>query len=311
MQVRKQKKIGGYRGFTLPFAPSSCICKLSALHVIKEKTMSSDDAIWAGCGAGKTGFGVLHNGDIVPCTSLRNKSYIEGNVKNRRLKNIWHEGFKKFRDFSHNELEGFCSDCVYSTICLGGCSNSRYCINGNLETENNYCTYNYTVKKAVDNLTNENNTNKITEIVDKCIKNEDYQILNCYIKKILPLYENEKEKKVYLLNVLAYTFFQLELFEKVIINCRQVLELDNDNVDALKGLGLSIYNLGDEIKGKEILIECLKKVNIKDIDVYSDVITLLINENNEDEARKIFHEAKKKYPGFLYNGKDNFEISTK
>ena len=85
-----------------------------------------------GCGAGKHVIGILHNEDIVACTSIRDKTLVAGNIREKSLKSIWEspDSFKWNRNFDSSKLKGFCRECRYTERCLGGCSNSRYCING-------------------------------------------------------------------------------------------------------------------------------------------------------------------------------------
>lgn len=103
---------------------------------------------WEGCNAGINGFGILHNGDIIGCTSIRDKEYIEGNIKERTLRDIWEDpnSFKWIRNFDINKLKGDCLKCEYAPRCKGGCPNVRYCMNGDINSENLYCTQNLLMK---------------------------------------------------------------------------------------------------------------------------------------------------------------------
>ncbi|MGL5087145.1 MAG: radical SAM protein [Clostridium sp.] len=183
---------------------------------IKAKQTSYDDAIWSGCGAGKSGFGVLHNGDIVPCTSLRSKEYIEGNIKNCSLVDLWENGFKKFRQFSADKLEGLCLDCMYSTMCKGGCTNSRFCVQGKINSENIYCLYNFAVKQECESIPYISDFSDIKKLILKYDNEENYQVLNYYIQGIIESYVYDKEKYIFLLNALAYSYFRMELYDKAI-----------------------------------------------------------------------------------------------
>lgn len=105
---------------------------------------------WEGCNAGINGFGLLHNGDVIGCTSIRGKDYIEGNIKEKTLREIWEnpESFKWNRQFDVNNLKGDCYTCIYAKKCKGGCPNTRYCINGTINSENLYCTHNILMKSG-------------------------------------------------------------------------------------------------------------------------------------------------------------------
>ena len=105
--------------------------------------------VWSGCNAGKHSFGLLHNGDVVGCTSIRDKKYVEGNIKERTLREIWEDpnSFSWNRKFNAKNLKGDCHNCEYAKRCLGGCANTRLTTNGTFDSENLYCTHNLFLKK--------------------------------------------------------------------------------------------------------------------------------------------------------------------
>lgn len=99
--------------------------------------------IWRGCNAGIRSLGILHNGDVVGCTSIRKKNFVEGNLRERTLSDIWNdkEAFKWRRNMKTSDLGNVCGTCRYSAVCLGGCSNVRLIMNGDLKTDNPVCLY--------------------------------------------------------------------------------------------------------------------------------------------------------------------------
>jgi len=54
--------------------------------------------------------------------------------------------FKWIRNYDVNKLKGDCLKCSYIKKCKGGCPNTRYCINGTMDSENLYCTQNLSMK---------------------------------------------------------------------------------------------------------------------------------------------------------------------
>ena len=82
---------------------------------------------WDGCNAGIRGFGILQNGDILGCTSIRSREFIEGSVRERPLAEIWNdpENFSWRRNMTEKQLSDFCGHCVYGSKCFGGCTNTR------------------------------------------------------------------------------------------------------------------------------------------------------------------------------------------
>lgn len=76
--------------------------------------ITSNDAIWKGCGACSTTLTVLSDGDIVPCAYIKIKC---GNIKDREINKAWiSETFKNIRE---SNLEGKCGECKYSFLCKG------------------------------------------------------------------------------------------------------------------------------------------------------------------------------------------------
>ncbi len=89
----------------------------------------ADPPCWLGCGAGLHSLGIKSNGDIKGCIFLPDGAefddrFIEGNVRERSLKEIWNdpEAFAYNRQFKMEELSGPCRSCEYGEICRGGCS---------------------------------------------------------------------------------------------------------------------------------------------------------------------------------------------
>ncbi len=103
---------------------------------------------FTGCNAGKHGFGLLHNGDVIGCTSIRDREYIEGNIKEKSLRDIWEDpnSFAWNRKFSRSHLRGECANCEHADECLGGCADVRLTTKGSFDSENEYCTYNLFLK---------------------------------------------------------------------------------------------------------------------------------------------------------------------
>lgn len=68
----------------------------------KVEVIISDNATTFACGAGKASIGILYNGDVVPCLSMRSwhpnlESEVQGNLFEVSLKGIWELGFREYR----------------------------------------------------------------------------------------------------------------------------------------------------------------------------------------------------------------------
>lgn len=248
----------------------------------------------------------MHNGDIVPCTSLRNQIYVEGNIRNTSLKDLWKNGFQQFREFSSNNLDGLCLDCMYSKICRGGCTNSRYCVQGKIDSENIYCMYNVAVKQMRSSIPDTKDFSEIEQVIFELQKEENYQVLIYYIHDLLEENRENQEHYLFLLKVLAYSYFQIELFQKSVSINKLILEISPYDLYALKGLGLATYCEGNTYDGKNFLYKCISRTDQTFMDPYQDLITILREEGNIEESNIILREAKKKNPNFIWKNQRRY-----
>jgi len=99
--------------------------------------------VFKGCNAGVRSLGILHNGDVVGCTSIRKPEYVEGNLLSRPLKEIWDDpnSFAWRRNMKVSDLGPKCQKCRYAETCLGGCTNIRLAMEGSLNADNPMCVY--------------------------------------------------------------------------------------------------------------------------------------------------------------------------
>ncbi len=105
---------------------------------------------WQGCHAGLRVLGLTSNGGVTGCLSLQEPQFIEGNVRKRRLKDIWYDPalFSYNREFKEDYLQGFCRECPHRLKCRGGCKNTAYSFCGSLY-ENFYCVFRIMLGKTV------------------------------------------------------------------------------------------------------------------------------------------------------------------
>lgn len=96
-----------------------------------------------GCNAGIRSLGILHNGDVVGCTSIRKRGFVEGNLREKQLSDIWNDpnSFAWRRNLQVSDLGEQCQRCKYVKVCMGGCSNIRLSMNGRLNSNNPMCLY--------------------------------------------------------------------------------------------------------------------------------------------------------------------------
>jgi radical SAM protein with 4Fe4S-binding SPASM domain len=84
---------------------------------------------FAGCPAGIRTVGIESNGNVKGCLAIMpggdgcGSPYVEGNVRDERLAEIWHRpgAFAYNRLWSADDVEGFCRTCSNLKKCRGGC----------------------------------------------------------------------------------------------------------------------------------------------------------------------------------------------
>lgn len=98
---------------------------------------------WPGCQAGLAVIGIDSIGNVKGCESLYDASFIEGNVRQESLSDIWNKegNFAYNRNFDTNLLSGKCKECDMGEYCRAGCRGACYFTKGKFY-ENAYCIYN-------------------------------------------------------------------------------------------------------------------------------------------------------------------------
>ncbi len=97
---------------------------------------------WDGCSAGISAIGITSDGGIVGCLSMGNNRFIEGNVREKSLKDLWTDpnAFAYNRQFTKESLGPNCEACKHGTQCKGGCNSVSVTSTGKLHN-NPYCFY--------------------------------------------------------------------------------------------------------------------------------------------------------------------------
>ncbi len=82
---------------------------------------------WSGCQAGISTLGLRSDGNVTGCLILSDP-FIEGNVRERSLLEIWNDprGFAYNRRFSIEMLKAGCEGCGWQHQCRGGCREIAY-----------------------------------------------------------------------------------------------------------------------------------------------------------------------------------------
>jgi len=95
---------------------------------------------WKGCTAGRSTIGITSDGGIVGCLSMGNDRYIEGNVRERHLRDIWNgdSSFAYTRQFNEEDLGENCASCRHGLKCGGGCNSVSLSLTGRFHNDP-YC----------------------------------------------------------------------------------------------------------------------------------------------------------------------------
>lgn len=95
-----------------------------------------------GCPAGRYVVGLDSIGRVKGCESLQSDEFIEGNLRENTLDEIWNKegAFSYNRNFSTDMLGGKCKDCDKAYFCKGGCRQLSNFSSGN-KYESVYCCY--------------------------------------------------------------------------------------------------------------------------------------------------------------------------
>lgn len=102
-----------------------------------EQTLRGDphgNVCFGGCIAGLTGIGIDSVGNVRGCESMYDERFNEGNLRRRRLADIWNDpdAFAYNRRFSPSMLTGPCAACPHGNVCAGGCRSYNYFTCGKL-----------------------------------------------------------------------------------------------------------------------------------------------------------------------------------
>ena len=279
--------------------PSDCIgyYNLKEMEIIKSRCDGKYP--WQGCTAGKYTLGILHNGDITGCTSIRDRKYIEGNIRNTPLREIWEnpDSFSWNRQMKKDRLEGFCGKCRFGEKCLGGCANTKFTMGGSVHAENRYCSYNLAVKNSAKHFSNITSVEELKTKGQRLAESGYYQLAE--IPLSLASNQPDGEKDVELLSLYGYVSFRLENYESALNANDKVLSIMPDNAYALNGKGLTLAKLGRTGEGIEFLKKATALADENYTDTYYDLAVVLMENDMRNDAISVLEEGRIKSTAFV------------
>lgn len=100
----------------------------------EEQLRGREGAVFAGCRAGLSALAIDSVGNVRGCESLYDARFIEGNLRQRRLRDIWQDknAFAYNRRFTPALLTGKCAACPEGPYCAGGCRSYAWFVHGRL-----------------------------------------------------------------------------------------------------------------------------------------------------------------------------------
>jgi radical SAM protein with 4Fe4S-binding SPASM domain len=280
------------KGGEITIYPADCIgyynIKELETRQIAHKTASFP--VWKGCNAGKRGFGILQNGDIMGCTSIRDKQFKEGNIRETPLKEIWNspDRFLWNRNATKSQLKDDCNRCRFGDECLGGCPNTRLTMEKDLWAENKFCSYNVGMKKTKEILTQRSDVKQMLEDALNYMEDQEYQIAGLVLDRIIELDPSNIEALKYHGFV---NFFMQNLLQAECSN-RKALEISPEDVYSLKGLGITLYKKGDKTDGINYLKQAVSLTGPDFMDPYFDLALIYLDNNQQEEAKALLKDAK-------------------
>lgn len=245
----KEGRIGIY--------PADCIgyYSMKELETKRISYKSNSYSMWDGCNAGVRGFGILHNGDILGCTSIRSKEFIEGNIRERKLRDIWEDehAFLWRRQMAKEKLSGACKKCVYGSKCLGGCPNTRLTMKGSIYAENEYCAYNLSLKEMEAKYSKCESAPALRELADSLIPQGDFQEASFALKRAQELEPENADTY----RAMGYSEFMCGNYEACLAANEKALEINSRDSYSMGGKALALFRLGEKEKGLQIMQEAV------------------------------------------------------
>lgn len=220
--------------------PADCIGYYTVKEQeVKKRAYNAEGILWEGCNAGIRGFGLLQNGDVIGCTSVRSPEFIEGNVREKSLNEIW-TGTNSFawrRNMTKEMLSGECRTCKYGSRCLGGCANTRLTMEGSIYGENKYCSYNVYLKQRMAEIARETNAKALLMKAQQAVQSNEPQEAAILAQRALELDRVNTE----LYRLKGYADYMCGNYKEAQKSNEEALKLNENDAYALKGLALSVY----------------------------------------------------------------------
>ena len=279
------------------------------LKEVEIRRMHSPDpnyrGFFNGCPAGKNAFGIRCNGNITGCTSIRDDAYIEANVRDIPLPQLWkrEDAFAWNRSLSKADLNGFCGQCQYGAWCLGGCTNLKITMSKSLY-ENRYCSFLNAAQKIFAEAAAITDPAVLSNKGKAFCENGDYQFAQACFARGLELVPTDTE----ILNYLGFIHFQMEDYKTSLDFNRRSLTIDPTSAYALKGMGNCLVKLGQIDKGITFLKKSAESATVDFTDPFYDLAVVYYDNRRYAEGIRILDAAMQRSQAFAEQSKPLYEM---
>jgi radical SAM protein with 4Fe4S-binding SPASM domain len=279
----------------LEVAPGDNLGYYSLKHIELQKIYTGA-CLPQSCTAGKTTFGILHNGDITACTSNRDPNYIVGNIRERSLRDIWEDpvSFAWNRNITKEMMEGFCRTCRFGESCLGGCSNSKLTFGGSVYAENRYCSYNFSMHKTAETFSKIEDSNELLSLGREWTEQGLWQKAALVLEEAIRRgAENDKVLELY-----GFVSYKLGNFADSLKTNEKIIRNNPVNSYANKGMGLCLCRLNRSEEGITYLQKAIEYAEPDFMDPYHDLAVIYAENGQIDEALSVIERSRLLKPGF-------------
>lgn len=257
--------------------PADCIGYYTKKELETKKISYGNNmvSIWDGCNAGIRGFGVLQNGDILGCTSIRDREFVEGNVKERSLREIWEDesSFLWRRGMAKEKLKGSCGSCRYGSKCLGGCPNTRLTMNGDIYAENQYCAYHSQLTHMQEKYTNETDVQGLFDLGQRLLAQEEYQEASYALKQVVSLSPEHAQA----LKAKGYCEYMCGNYNACEEDNKKALNQNPNDAYAMRGYAIALHKLGRNGEAIGYLRKAVELTGGRDYDLLEDLRIIEMN----------------------------------
>ncbi|MBT8340602.1 MAG: radical SAM protein [Desulfatitalea sp.] len=256
---------------------------------------------WMGCQAGKSNIGILHDGRITGCTSIRDDRFVEGNIREKSLRDIWEspEAFAWNRQLKKSDLSGFCAQCQFGEVCLAGCSSAKLSTTHDL-TQNPYCARRNHIEDVFPKIENIQDVETLIARAAKAVSLDLYEIAVACLAKAVKLDPDHMAA----LSLLGFAHYKLENYSDAVDVNRKAITLDPNNAYLYNGLGICLSRQGNTQEGIAALRQAVQLADASFTDPFHDLAVILLDKGRPDEALEVLDQGCNRFSAFKEKAQD-------